>query len=103
MSKPVFKMYGTVGDHEQSLDAIVHEEKVWIVAKWSEPLPEGWRRPLRIVCVSPETMRRDGELVGFLLSETIPTSLFDDVVPPETRAAFQIVDHPPLGAEYMPE
>src|ERR1017187_3030857 len=102
--QPVFRTLGVVGGEPEVIDIIEYDDRVWIVAKWSEPLPEGWSRPLRIVCAQELDLRRllmGNYREGFLLSEPIPTSLFDDVISPEIRAAFEIVDQPPLGCVYL--
>jgi hypothetical protein len=94
-----------VGHNERLVDTIEYDGGYWLVTKWSAALPGGWSRPLRIVCADRlglHPMIRADHLQGFLLTESVPNSLFDDEIPAETRAAFQVVDQPPLEAEYLP-
>lgn len=95
--------HGAGGAH-QIMDTIEYEGSLWLVPEWLESTSKGWTTPIRIIRplkLSFQKMKMNG--ADFLLSHSVPTTLFLGHVPLGQEDEFEIIDHPPIniGAELV--
>lgn len=84
------------GNSIYKIDTISYEGKLWLVPKWLAVLDEGWQRPSRIICLDGLKYQVGGPGTDYTLSQPIPRSLLDDLIPLKTLAQYKVVESPQI-------
>jgi hypothetical protein len=69
--------------------------KLWIAPTWLDTPDGKWTTPARIICVDAFPREADdGQFHDWILNYPISTALFDDPIPLELQAEYEILERP---------
>jgi hypothetical protein len=96
---PTFKTAVSDGEHVFPVETIEYEGKLWLVPEWLVNDHEGWRTPRRIICLAGlavQDVRGMNQPTDFVLTNSIPKTVFDALRQGQPVAEFEVIERPPI-------
>lgn len=80
-------------------DTIEFEGKMWLVPEWVDNPREGWRKPVRIICLDILPHQKSpGGPADFVLNHGIPKSVFfDGQIPSPPEDLYVVIERPDIS------
>ena len=96
IQKTYLATHGQGGGH-QLMDTNEYEGNLWLLPEWLDAKNEGLTMPVRMVRPLKQTFQKT-RLAGsdHLLSNSMPTVVFQGHIPPGEEDEFEIVEGPPI-------